>query len=40
MAADLLLTGAFAHIHGTMVEFHPWLAGSEERKKLSKDLKV
>ena len=40
MSVDLLLTGAFGHIHGTMVEFHQLLARSEERKKLSEDLKV
>ena len=37
---DLLLTGAFAHIDTTMVEWHGRLAKSDDRKKLSTDLKV
>lgn len=32
---DLLLTGAFLHIDNTVIEFHDWLANSEERKAQS-----
>ena len=37
---DLLLTGAFAHIDFTMIEWHARLAKSEERKTLSNNLQV
>ena len=37
---DLLLTGAFAHIDATMVEWHERLAKSDDRKRLSNDLQV
>ena len=37
---DLLLTGAFAFIDATMVEWHERLAKLADRKKLSNDLQV
>ena len=37
---DLLLTGAFAHIDFTMIEWHARLAKLEERKTLSNNLQV
>ena len=37
---DLLLTGAFAHIDATMIEWHERLAKLDERKKLSNNLQV
>ena len=37
---DLLLSGAFAHIDATMIEWHAWMAKSAGRKKLSKNLQV
>ena len=37
---DLLLSGAFAHINATMVEWHERLAKGEERKKISRKLQV
>ena len=37
---DLLLTGAFAYIDATMVEWHARLAKLADRKKLSNDLQV
>ena len=40
MVPDLLLTGAFAHIDYTMIEWHARLAKNIERKILSKKLQV
>ena len=37
---DLLLSGAFAHIDATMIEWHERLAKLDDRKKLSNDLQV
>ena len=37
---DLLLTGAFAHIDFTMIEWHARIAKLEERKTLSNNLQV
>ena len=38
---DLLLTGAFAYIDATMIEWHDWLlAKLDDRKKLSNGLQV
>ena len=37
---DLLLSGAFAHIDVMIIEWHPRLAKSADRKKLSNDLQV
>ena len=37
---DLLLSGAFAHINATMIEWHERLAKGDERKKISRKLQV
>ena len=36
---DLLLTGSFLTIDNTIIEFHDWLANTEERKAQSKSLR-
>ena len=37
---DLLLSGAFAHINATMIEWHERHAKGDERKKISRKLQV
>ena len=37
---DLLLSGAFAHINATMIEWHERLAKQDERRKISRKLQV